>query len=346
MLKKLLKKSSNFLNSQISFFFNIKVIIMTKKNEILNIGTASNPYDVIIIGAGPAGLSAAIYASRAKLNVLVLDESTAGGQVKTTHQVANYPGFIDPIPGYKLASNMHKQAEKFGTNFKLITEITAISLDTSPKSVTLESDEILFASHVIIATGRAPRLLNIPGEIENKGNGISYCATCDGEFYKDKDVFVIGGGNSAMEESLLLLQHVKSLRIIHQFDQLQAEKITGDKVLSNEKVSILWSHEPRKFEFHDGKIAITLENLKTKDKFTEVRDGVFIFVGMVPNNELFKNTPLKLNDYGYIPTHEQSMESNIKNVFVAGDIRDKRQWQITTAVSDGTIAALEIVKRS
>lgn len=304
----------------------------------------SNIYDIAIIGAGPAGLTAALYAARAKLRVIVIDQSTAGGQVKTTHQVANYPGFTDPIPGYELASHMHDQARKHGAEFKLITDIENLSLETDPKILYLEEDEEIHANHIIFATGRSPRLLNLPGEIENAGNGISYCATCDGEFYKDKDVFVIGGGNSAMEESLLLLQHVKSLRIIHQFDHLQAEKVTGEKVLNNPKTSILWSHEPRSFTFQNNKITIEIENLKTHERFTETRDGVFIFVGMIPNNELLKDTSISLNQYGYVPANEQTMETNLPKVYVAGDIRDKRQWQITTAVGDGTIAALNIIK--
>ncbi|MHA1728061.1 MAG: NAD(P)/FAD-dependent oxidoreductase [Promethearchaeota archaeon] len=303
-------------------------------------------FDIIIIGAGPAGLSAALYASRAKLKVLVIDKSSAGGQIKNTHQVANYPGFIEPISGYKLATQMYRQAEKYGAKFKMITEITDINLNKDEKWVKLEDGESYYAQYFILATGRSPRLLNLPGELENTGNGISYCATCDGEFYKDRDVFVIGGGNSAMEESLLLLKHVKSIRVIHQFDQLQAERAIGDKVKANPNVSFLWSHEPRSFKLEDGKITIEIENLKTKDRFTESRDGVFIFVGMIPNSDFFKkNTSLEINHYGYITANPQTMETNISNIYVAGDVRDKRQWQITTAVSDGTIAALEIAKK-
>lgn len=181
-------------------------------------------YDVIIIGAGPAGLSAAIYASRARLNVLVIDEEAAGGQVKTTHQVANYPGYVDPISGYELSQNLYHQALSYGAKFELVTEITQIYLTDSEKWVEVEDGQRYSAPFFIIATGRSPRALNIPGELEYKGKGLSYCATCDGEFYKDKDIFVIGGGNSAMEESLLLLQHVRSLTVIHQFDVLQDRK--------------------------------------------------------------------------------------------------------------------------
>lgn len=307
--------------------------------------TEKNIYDIIIIGAGPAGLTAAIYASRARLKVLVVDESTAGGQVKTTHQVANFPGFTEPIPGWKLANNMKAQAERYGTEFRLISDVTSISLAGDLKLITLDEEDVFYAKSIIIATGRRPRSLNLPGENENAGKGISYCATCDGEFYKDKDVFVIGGGNSAIEESLLLLQHVRSLKIIHQFDDLQAEKVLADKVLSNPKVEVLWSHEARSFQVIGDKIQVEIENLKTKENFIETRDGVFIFVGMVPNNSIVHNTGLNLNEHGYIPTDDSTLETNLPNIYAAGDIRFKKQWQITTAVSDGTIAALSIVKR-
>jgi thioredoxin reductase (NADPH) len=301
-------------------------------------------YDIIIVGAGPAGLSAAIYAARAKLKVLVIDKSTAGGQVKTTHQVANYPGFIDPIPGHQLARQMHEQAKLYGAKFELVTEITAFDLQSDPKWFELEEEQRVEGKYVIIATGRSPRLLGIPGEQELKGNGISYCATCDADFFKGKEIFVIGGGNSAMEESLLLLQHVKSITVIHQFDTLQAEKITAEKVLSNPNVNVLWSHEPRAFTAtDDGKITVEIENLKTHERSKLSRDGVFIFVGMLPNNELWKNSGLELDKYGYIMTNTR-MQTNIPRVYAAGDITTKTQWQITTAVGDGTVAALEIVK--
>lgn len=302
-------------------------------------------YDIIIVGAGPAGLSAAIYAARAKLKVLVIDKSTAGGQVKTTHQVANFPGFIDPVPGHQLARQMHEQAKLYGARFELVTEVTAFDLHSDPKWFELEEDQRVEGKYVIIATGRSPRLLGIPGEQELKGNGISYCATCDADFFKEKDVFVIGGGNSAMEESLLLLQHVKTITVIHQFDTLQAEKITAEKVLAYPNVSVLWSHEPRAFSMtEDGKIAVEMENLKTHERQTLIRDGVFIFVGMFPNNDLLKNSGLELDSHGYIVTNPR-METNIPRVYAAGDITVKTQWQITTAVGDGTIAALEIVKK-
>lgn len=303
----------------------------------------THQFDLIIIGAGPAGLAAAIYAARGNLSTLVIDQSSAGGQVKTTHQVANYPGFVEPVSGHELAGNMRKQAERFGTKFELATEITGIQLVGKEKWVKTEEDTYT-TKNIIIATGSSPRLLNIPGEQEFRGSGISYCATCDGEFYKDKDIIVVGGGNSAMEESLLLLQFVKSITVIHQFDVLQAEKITADKMLNNSKVKILWSHEPRSFLKNDNKMIAFAENLKTKEVVKVEKDGIFIFVGMTPNTELFKNSPLQLTEQGYIITNEK-METNLAGVYAAGDVRVKKYRQITTAVGDGTIAALEIIQK-
>jgi len=299
-------------------------------------------FDVIIIGAGPAGLTAAIYTSRAALSTLIIDEASAGGQVKTTHRVANYPGFVEPIAGHELAGNMRKQADKYGAEFKLAADINALHLTDREKWVELDDEDKYTAEFVIIATGSSPRLLNIPGEQEYKGIGVSYCATCDGEFYKDKDIFVVGGGNSAMEESLLLLQFVKSITVIHQFDELQAEKITADKVTTNPKVNILWSHEPRAFYKNGNRMVVEVENLKTNKRIRLERDGIFIFVGLVPNSTFLKNTPIQLTEHGYIVTNPQ-METNIKGVYAAGDVLNKKHRQITTAVSEGTIAALEVI---
>jgi thioredoxin reductase (NADPH) len=299
-------------------------------------------FDVIIIGAGPAGLAAAIYTSRSALSTLVIDEASAGGQVKTTHQVANYPGFVEPIAGHELAGNIRKQAEKYNTRFKLAADITALQLSDREKWIELDDEEKYTAKSVIIATGSSPRLLNIPGEQEYKGSGVSYCATCDGEFYKDKDIFVIGGGNSAMEESLLLLQFAKSITVIHQFDNLQAEKITADKVTTNPKVNIMWSHEPRAFDKKGDKMIVEAENLKTNKRIRLERDGIFVFVGLAPNTTFLKNIPIQLTKHGYIITNSL-METNINGVYAAGDVRDKKHRQITTAVGDGTIAALEVV---
>jgi thioredoxin reductase (NADPH) len=302
-------------------------------------------FDVAIIGAGPAGLTSAIYTSRAGLSTVIIDESSAGGQVKSTHQVANYPGFIEPIPGYQLAQNMKDQASKYGAKFRLVSDVTDLSLLDQEKSIEIDGNEKITADYIILATGRSPRKLNLPGENELRGQGLSYCATCDGEFYRDKEIFVIGGGNSAIEESFLLLKYVKKLTIIHQFDVLQAEKISAEKILAHPKVEIYWSHEPRSFSKDGEKIVVELENLKTKERLSLSRDGVFIFVGMIPNSNLIQQKGLTLTKNGYIPTNDL-METNVENIYAVGDIRDKKTWQITVAVGEGTIAALEIVKKS
>lgn len=303
----------------------------------------SKKYDLIIIGAGPAGLAAAIYAARADLSVLVIDESApAGGVVKTTSMIANYPGFKEPIPGQDLSENMFEQAKNFGVKFEFATEITKMELEDGIKRMELEGEEWVETENIIVATGNKPRSLNLPGETEYKGMGISYCATCDGDFYKGKDIIVIGGGNSAMMESLLLIKLVKSITVIHQFDTLQAEKITADKILAHDNVKVLWHHEPRAFKKNGDKMIVTVENLETKERFDIERDGIFIFVGMVPNNNLIRKSPINLSERGYIPTDEL-MHTNIKGVYAVGDIRVKKYAQITIAVSDGTIAALEVI---
>jgi len=306
-------------------------------------GEAAQHFDVIIIGAGPAGMAAAIYTARADLSPLVIDESSAGGQVKTTHQISNYPGFIEPVAGHRLADSMRRQAERYGARFNLVSDITSLSLKGKEKWVELDEESRYFSGSVIIATGSSPRTLNIPGEKEFTGNGVSYCATCDGEFYKDKDIFVIGGGNSAMEESLLLLKFAKSITVIHQFDNLQAEKVTADRIINHPKVSILWSHEPRAIYKNGNRMNVEIEDLKTGERINIERDGIFIFVGLVPNSELLQNQDITLNKYGYVVTNSL-METSINGVYAAGDIRDKEHRQITIAVSDGTIAALEVIR--
>lgn len=315
--------------------------------------SSERTYDVIIIGAGPAGLTTAIYTSRAGLKTLVVDESMAGGQVKTTHKVANYPGFTEPISGLQLAKNMKDQAMKFGTEFELATDIEDFCIKESNKWLLLDSGDKVTSKYMVLATGTSPRRLGLPGEAEYKGNGISYCATCDGDFYKNKDVIVVGGGNSALEESLLLLRYVKSLTIIHQFDKFQAEKITVEKVLANPKVNVIYSHEPREFkqlesDNSDIKMQVTIENMKDHSFKTHTADGIFIFVGMIPNGKFLESREklgLGMNKWGYILTDER-MRTNIPDIYAVGDIRVKPYRQITTAVGDGTVASLEVIKQA
>jgi len=299
-------------------------------------------YDLIIVGAGPAGLAAAIYAARARLKTLVLDESVVGGQVKTTHKVSNYPGFPEDIKGSDLAKAFALQAERFGATVRRAIEITKHDLSGAMKSFELDEEETVEAPAVIIATGAKPRDLGVPGESKFKGRGISYCATCDGAYFDGKDIHVIGGGNSAVEESLFLTQFAKSVTIIHQFDHFQAEAATTEEALHNPKIKVIWDSEPRAFVGEGGLTALAIENVKTKVKTELPTDGVFVFIGYVPRTDLIKGV-VPLNKWGYVETGED-MSTPVPGLYVAGDIRSKSFRQITTAVADGTIAALAAQK--
>ncbi|HEX9051572.1 MAG TPA: thioredoxin-disulfide reductase [Anaeromyxobacter sp.] len=298
----------------------------------------SERYDVIIVGAGPAGLAAAIYAARARLKTLVVDESVPGGQVKTTHKVSNYPGFPEDVSGKELAGAFAAQAQRFGARIAKAIEITEHALGGPEKKLVLDEDEEVVAPAVIVATGAKPRELGLPGESKFKGRGISYCATCDGAYFDGKDIHVIGGGNSAVEESLFLTQFARTVTIVHQFDEFQAEPASVQEALANPKIRVLLSHEPRGFYGETALERLEVEDLKAKQRKTLQTDGVFVFVGMTPRTDLIKDV-VTLAKGGYVETSD-AMETNVPGLFVAGDARVKRFRQITTAVADGTIAAL------
>ncbi len=295
-------------------------------------------YDVAVVGAGPAGLAAAIYASRARLRTLVLDESIPGGQVKTTHKVSNYPGFPEDVKGADLAAAFAAQAERFGATVRRAVEITAHDLAATPKTLVLDEEETVEARAVIVATGARPRPLGVPGEDVFKGRGISYCATCDGAYFEGKDVHVIGGGNSAVEESLFLTQFARSVTIVHQFMEFQAEPASVQEALANPKIRVLLGHEPRGFHGETALERLEVEELATRERKQLPTDGAFVFVGMVPRTDLLAPY-VPLGQGGYVETTD-AMETKVPGLYAAGDIRVKRFRQITTAVSDGTIAAL------
>jgi thioredoxin reductase (NADPH) len=299
-------------------------------------------YDVIVVGAGPAGLSAAIYAARARLRTLVLDESIPGGQVKTTHKVSNYPGFPEDVKGSDLATAFSSQATRFGAEVRRSTEITAHELGGPVKRLELDEDETVESRVVIVATGARPRPLGVPGEDQFKGRGISYCATCDGAYFEDKDIHVIGGGNSAVEESLFLTQFARSVTIVHQLLELQAEPASVQEALTNSKIKVLLGHEPRGFHGENALERVEVEELATRKRKQLRTDGVFVFIGMVPRTDLLAPY-LPLAPGGYVETSE-AMETRVPGLYAAGDIRVKRFRQITTAVADGTIAALAAQK--
>jgi thioredoxin reductase (NADPH) len=299
-------------------------------------------FDLVVVGAGPAGLTAAIYAARARLRTIVLDEGLPGGQVKTTHKVSNYPGFPEDVKGTELAALFAQQAERFGARIARAIEITDLDLKSPEKRFVLDEEEEIVAPAVIVATGAKPRALGIPGETDFRGRGLSYCATCDGAYFEGKDIHVIGGGNSAVEESLFLTQFAKSITIIHQFDHFQAEAATAKEALENPKIRVLWSHEPRAFLGDASVERLRVEDLQTHEMKELATDGVFVFVGMVPRTELLKGV-LPLDKWGCVET-DDSMATAIPGLYAAGDIRAKKFRQITTAVADGTIAALAAQK--
>ena len=300
----------------------------------------TSEYDVMILGAGPGGLTAGLYLCQAKVKTVLIDISLPGGHVATTHEVSNYPGFIEPQAGYMLSHNMSEQTKLCGTAYKVAVDVT--SIDLGKREVILDEYETVKAKKVIIATGTSPNLMGIPGETELKGKGISYCATCDAKYYGDKEVVVIGGGNSAVEESDFISKFAGKITMVHQFDAFTANKTAIGKLAANPKISALLEHEPRSFKRDGDKIITEVENLKTKEIKTLTSDGVFIFIGMKPNVQLFKNR-LTLDQWGYIKTDED-MRTNLPDIFAVGDVISKKYRQITTAVADGTIAAIAIAR--
>ena len=320
----------------------LKNLLSPEKIEsvISTIKPVTTDCDVAILGAGPGGLSAGLYLCQARINTVVVDIGLPGGQVSTTHQVSNYPGFIEPVPGYLLSHNMSEQTKKCGTEYKVAVDVTHVNLEK--KEILIDEYETLRAKKIVIATGTSPNLLNIPGEKEYKGNGISYCATCDAKYFNDREVIVIGGGNSAVEEADFISKFASKVTIVHQFDKLQANKSAQEKAFANPRIEFILEHEPRSFKRVGNKMEMEIEYLKTKERKTLVSDGIFIFIGMKPNLELFDGK-LELDSYGYIKTNED-MRTSIPDVFAVGDVISKKYRQITTAVADGTIAAISITR--
>lgn len=297
-------------------------------------------FDVIILGAGPGGLTAGLYLCQSKINTVLIDIALPGGHVSTTHEISNYPGFIEPQAGYMLSHNMSEQTKLCGTIYKVAVDITKVDLEK--KEVVIDEYETVKAKRLIIATGTTPNLTGAPGEKELKGKGISYCATCDAKYYDNKEVIVIGGGNSAVEESEYITRFASKLTIVHQFDKLTANKQAQDKVFRNPKINIHFDSEPRAFIKEGDKIITEVENVKTRIRQKLVSDGVFVFIGMKPNIALFKDK-LELDQWGYIKTDED-MRTSIPGVYAVGDVISKKYRQITTAVADGTIAAMALAK--
>lgn len=317
---------------------------MLAAEKVSNIKSRIRPfvstYDVAIIGSGPGGLTAGLYLCQARINTVLIDTGLPGGHISLTHEISNYPGFIDPQPGYLLSHNMSEQTKRCGTTFKVAVDVTRV--DLSKKEIVIDDNEIIRTKKIIIATGTSPNYLNIPGEREYKGKGISYCATCDAKYYHDKEVVVIGGGNSAVEEAEFITRFASQVTVVHQFDKFQANRQAQERLLKNPKVKVLFEHEPRAFARKNDKMVVKVENLKSGHQEDINTDGVFIFVGMIPNTGLL-NEGLEKDKSGYLVTNED-MRTNMEDVYAVGDIRSKKFRQITTAISDGTIAAIDITR--
>ena len=292
-------------------------------------------YDVVIIGGGPAGYTAALYASRAGLDTVLIEQMSIGGQMTLTGDIDNYPGFEEGVDGFNLGMKMQQGAERFGAKTEY-DEVTSVDFSGEIKKVTTSGGEFL-SKTVVIATGANPRALGIDGEKELVGRGVHYCAHCDGRFYKDKTVVVVGGGNSAAADALYLSRLAKKVYIVHRRDSLRATKIYHSPLLSAENVEFVWDSKILEF-IVDGKfIGVKVLNLKTEEEKAIDCDGVFVSIGRKPATEIFKGK-INLDENGYIIADE-STKTNIDGVFAAGDVRTKALRQVVTAVSDGAVAA-------
>lgn len=298
----------------------------------------ADKYDVIVIGAGPGGMTAALYASRANLKVAMLDRGVYGGQMNNTAEVENYTGFKS-ILGPDLAEQMYQSSIQFGADF-VYGNVEKVTVDEDGiKHVKTDSGE-LEAPAIVIATGSQYRKLGIPGEDEYSGKGVSYCAVCDGAFYRGKDVTTVGGGDSAVEESEYLAKLVNNVNIVHRRDQLRAQKILQDRAFANDKINFTWNTIVTEI-VGDGKkvTGVKTHNKETNEDRLVPTDGVFIYIGNVPMTEPFKDLGIT-DEQGWVITNDE-MKTSVPGVFAVGDVRDKKLRQITTAVGDGGIAGQE-----
>jgi len=297
---------------------------------------ASPNLDLIIIGGGPAGLTAAMYALRAKLKVLLVEKMILGGMASTTYFIENYPGFPDGISGMELSNRLQDQAKKMGLD---ICWGQTIKVTKQKDNFEILVDEKkLNSKAAIIASGTEAIKLNVPGEQEFRGRGVSYCATCDGPFYKDKNIIVVGGGNAAIEEAIFLTRYANKVSIVHRRDQLRADKVLADRAMANPKIYFFWHAVIEKINGDSTKVtSVLLKDLKDKRSLTISVDGLFVYIGSKPNSASVKDL-VKLDKNGFIITNKE-METSVKGLFAAGDIRVKSLRQVVTATADGAIAA-------
>ncbi len=296
--------------------------------------------NVIIIGSGPAGLTAAIYTARANLAPLVFSGNELGGQVSVSTEIENYPGFPEGLTGPELVEKFRKQAERFGARIE-IGEVAEVDFGAHPFRVKSYDKEFQSKS-IIIATGASPRKLGVPGEVEFTGRGVSYCATCDGFFFRDKEIAVVGGGDSALEEGVFLTRFAKRVRIIHRRGELRAGPALQERARRNEKIEFIWNSIVTRIDGDSMVESVQLENIETGQVSTLKTDGVFVYVGHYPNSHLFKDK-LEMDDHGYLITDGRT-RTNVPGVFAAGEIADPVFRQVISSAGEGCKAALEVEK--
>ena len=296
-------------------------------------------HDVVIVGSGPAGYTAAIYAARAQLNPVILAGSvTAGGALMNTTEVENYPGFVEGIMGPELMTQMQEQAERFGADIRY-EDVTALELEGDVKRITT-SDDVYEARTVIISTGSEYRHLGIDGEERLSGHGVSYCATCDGFFFKDQDIVVVGGGDSAMEEATFLTRFARSVTVVHRRDELRASAVMAKRAHEDPKISFAWNSRVVELDGEDSLTGVTLEDTVTGDRRRLEATGLFVAIGQVPRSELIADV-LELDEAGYIKVEAPSQRTRIPGVFACGDVADPTYQQAITAAGSGCRAALD-----
>lgn len=293
---------------------------------------------VIIVGSGPAGLTAAIYAARANLEPLMIEGEEVGGQLMTTTDVENYPGFAEGVMGPDLMMIMRKQAERFGTRF-ISKNVTKVDTSIRPFKLWVGKDEFETDS-IIISTGASAKYLGLESEKAFLGRGVSACATCDGAFFRDKEVCVVGGGDTAMEEAQFLTRFAKKVWVIHRREEFRASKIMAERVLKNEKIEVIWNTEVKEILGTDKVESIRVFNTETQEEKVMPMEGVFIAIGHKPNTEIFKGQ-LELNDVGYIITKDKSTYTSVEGVFASGDVQDHVYRQAVTAAGTGCMAAID-----
>ncbi len=295
-------------------------------------------YQLIIVGGGPAGLAAGLYAARDRLRVVLVEKGAVGGQVITTDWIDNYPGFPEGISGFDLIDKMAAQAARFGLETRN-GNVVRMELEGQPKKLHLEDGTVLTAQSVLLATGARPRLLEVPGERELTGKGVSYCATCDGPFYRDLEIAVVGGGDTAIQEATHLTKFASRVHVIHRRDTLRATRVLQEKALANDKITFIWDTVVEGIEGETEVTGLQLRNTANGETRVLPVAGVFILIGTIPNNEVLPLDSLQADEYGFIPT-DQEMRTALPGVLAAGDIRSKSVRQVVNAAGEGAVAAI------